>query len=96
MYNLLSTKLLLTAKSLLTNSCTVLYKVLNMHLWQVLLAGHSGSLIGYVSVTFVGAPGSNVANNLDGAYLGLFTPTRDSSLLTFSLVPVFAPISVLV
>ena len=29
-------------------------------------------LIGCLSMTFGGAPGSNVDNSLDGAYLGLF------------------------
>ena len=41
-------------------------------LWQVSLAGNFGSLIGHLSVTFGGAPNSNVADSLDGAYLGPF------------------------
>ena len=41
-----------------------------MHLWQVSLAGDSRSLIGCLSVTFGGAPNFNVADSLDGAYLG--------------------------
>ena len=86
--NLSSTKLLLlllTAKLLLY--CPVLYKALNMHLWQVSLAGNFRSLIGLMSMTFGrnfrsliglmsmtfgGAPNSNVADSLDGAYLGPF------------------------
>ena len=62
--------LLLTAKLLLY--CPVLYKALNMHLWQVSLAGNFSSLIGLMSMTFGGAPNSNVADSLDGAYLGPF------------------------
>ena len=43
-----------------------------MHLWQVSLAGDSGSLIAHLSLTFGGAPGFDVADSLDGAYLGPF------------------------
>ena len=43
-----------------------------MHLWQVSLAVDSESLIGYLLVTFGGAPGFTVADILDGAYLGPF------------------------
>ena len=38
----------------------------------VLLAIQFWGLIGYVSMTFSGAPNSNVADSLDGAYLGPF------------------------
>ena len=44
-----------------------------MHLWQVSLAGDSGSLIGHLSVTFGGAPNLDVADSLDGVYLGPFS-----------------------
>ena len=43
-----------------------------MHLWQVSLAGDSHSLIGHLPVTFSGAPNFDVADSLDGAYLGPF------------------------
>ena len=46
--------------------------VLNIHLWQVSLAGNSGSLIGHLSATFGGAPNFDVADSLDGDYLGPF------------------------
>ena len=52
--------------------CTLLCMALTMRLWQVSLAGDSGSLIGHLSVTSSGAPDSGVANSLDGAYLGPF------------------------
>ena len=66
------------------NSCHTLPKILrwpnfiaagkyNMRLWQVPLAGNSGSLIGHLSVTFGGAPNFNVVDNFDGVYLGPFT-----------------------
>ena len=41
-----------------------------MPLEQVSLAGNSGSLIGHLSVTFGGAPNFDVADSLDGGYLG--------------------------
>ena len=43
-----------------------------MHLWEVSLAGDSGSLIGRLSVTFGGTPNFDLTNSLDGAYLGPF------------------------
>ena len=43
-----------------------------MGLWQVSLVGDSGSLIGHLPVTFDGAPNFDVADSLDGAYLGPF------------------------
>ena len=43
-----------------------------MCMWQVLLGGDSRSLIGHLLVTFGGAPNFDVADSLDGAYLGLF------------------------
>ena len=49
-------------------SCTVLFRALNMCLWQV-----SWSLTGHLSVTFSGAPNFDVAYSLDGPYLGPFT-----------------------
>ena len=79
MYNLWNTKPLLLVLSWCFNTwleCqnthTVLCKVLNVHLWQVSLAGVSRSLIGHLSVTFGGTPNFDVADSLDGAYLGLF------------------------
>ena len=47
-------------------------RTLNMHLWQVSLASDSGSLIVYLWVTFGGVPNFDVADSLDGAYLGPF------------------------
>ena len=44
-----------------------------MCLQQVSLAVWVGELTGCVFVTFIGAPGSSVADSLDGAYLGPFT-----------------------
>ena len=49
-----------------------------MHVLQVSLAGDSGSTIGRLSVTFGGAPKFDVANSLDGAYLGLFINHKSS------------------
>ena len=46
---------------------------LNMLLWKVSLAGDSGSMIGHLLVISGGAPNSDVADSLDGAYLGPFT-----------------------
>ena len=43
-----------------------------MCLWQVSLAGDSGSLIGHLLMTFSGSPNVDVADSLDGAYLGPF------------------------
>ena len=42
-----------------------------MCLWQVSLAVRVQELIGCMFLTFDGVPGSNVAESLDGAYLGL-------------------------
>ena len=47
--------------------------VFNMRLWQVSLAGDSERLIWHLLVTFGGTPNFNVADSLDGAYLGPFT-----------------------
>ena len=52
-----------------------------MHLWQVSLAGNSGSLIGHLPVTFGGAPNFDVADSLDGAYLGPFNANPWNLLL---------------
>ena len=54
------------------HSCTVLYKALNMCLVASINGCQFWELIGCLSVTFSGAPGSNVANSLDGTFLGLF------------------------
>ena len=54
------------------HSCTVLYKALNVCLVASINRCQFWKLIGCLSVTFSGAPGSNVANSLDGAFLGLF------------------------
>ena len=43
-----------------------------MYLYIVSLAGDSGSLIGHLPVTFGGAPNFDVADSLDGAFLGPF------------------------
>ena len=48
-----------------------------MRLWQVSLDGNSGSLIGHLPVTFGGAPNFDVADSLDGAYLGPFNINTD-------------------
>ena len=48
-----------------------------MHLWQVSLAGNSGSLIGHLPVAFGGAPNFDVTNSLDDAYLGPFNINTD-------------------
>ena len=53
------------------SACTVLYKTLNMHLVASIIGCQFRELIG--CLTFSGAPGSNVENSLDGAYLGLFS-----------------------
>ena len=45
-----------------------------MWLWQVSLAGNSRSLIGNLPVIFDGTPNSDVANSLDSAYWGPFSP----------------------
>ena len=45
-----------------------------MCMWQVSLAGNSGSRIGSLLVTFRRAPNFDVADSLDSAYLGLFSP----------------------
>ena len=84
MHNLLNTKLLLQAVSSIAcaslllsvthgSSYTVLYKALKMHLRQVLLAVRVWELIGFMFMTFGGAPGSNVVDSLDGANLGPFS-----------------------
>ena len=44
-------------------------RTLNMHLWQVSLAGDFRSLIGCLSVIFGGALNFDVADSLDSAYL---------------------------
>ena len=44
-----------------------------MHLVASILGCQFLELIGCLSVTFGGAPGSNVADSLDSTYLGLFT-----------------------
>ena len=54
----------------LCTTCQVLYKVLNMSLWQVSLVSNPGNLIGFVFVTSSGAPNTNVADSLDSAYFG--------------------------
>ena len=56
------------------SACTVLCRTLNMCLWQVSLAGDSGSLIWSPPVTFSGAPNFDVDNSFDGGYLGWFIP----------------------
>ena len=48
-----------------------------MPLEKVSLAGNSGSLIGHLSVTFGGASNFDVADSLDGAYLGSFKKKRN-------------------
>ena len=53
-----------------SNSCTILCMVLNIHLWQVLLAGASGSLIGCLPVTLNGAPNLHVADSLGWCLFG--------------------------
>ena len=84
MYNLSNTKLLLQAVSSIACtsvllsvahgfSCAVLYKALNVYLQQVSLAVRVWELIGFMFMTFGGAPGSNVVDSLDGAHLGPFT-----------------------
>ena len=52
------------------DSCTVLYKTLILYLPQVLLGCRFWELIGCISVTFGGDPNFDVADSLDGAYLG--------------------------
>ena len=51
-----------------------------MHMWQVSLAGNSGSLIGCLLVTSCGASNFNAAESLDGAYLGPFTTVWHSAV----------------
>ena len=87
MYNLLSTKLPATlvtglpssnvivtglVTSLVTVPCTVLYKTLNMHPAASIIGCQFWELIGCLFLTFSGAPGFNVDDSLDGAYLGPF------------------------
>ena len=63
------------------SACTVLYKILNVHLVGCIIGCQFRELIG--CLTFSGAPGSNVDNSLDGAYLGLF-----STPLLFEVNPI--------
>ena len=58
--------------------------VLNIHLWQVLLAGDSGSLIECLPVTFNGAPNLHVADNLGSAYLEPFIHSKLEKVLILS------------
>ena len=62
-----------------------------MCLWQVSLAGDSGSLIGHLSLTSGGAPNFDVADSLDSAYLGPFTLQLKARM---DLVYVFTPVKV--
>ena len=50
--------------------CTVLYKTLNMCLVASIIGPRFWELIG--CLTFGGVPGSNVADSLNGTYLGPF------------------------
>ena len=43
-----------------------------MHLWQVSLAGDCRSLIWHLSVAYGATPNFDVADSLDGTYLGSF------------------------
>ena len=56
--------------------CTVLYKILNMHLTASIIGCQFRERIGCLSMIFSGAPSSNVADSLDDAYFGPFMSLR--------------------
>ena len=58
------------ASGWLTVPCTILYNTLNMRLAASITGSHFWELIIRLSVTFGGAPSSNVDDSLDSAYLG--------------------------
>ena len=63
-------------------------KTLNMCLAASIMGCQFWELIGCLSVTFGGDPGSNVDDSLDGAYLELFNAISFKALETVDLFTV--------
>ena len=63
--------MLIAASQLLNVLCTILYNTVNMRLAASITGCQFWELIGCLSVTFGGAPGCNVDDSLDSAYLGM-------------------------